>query len=116
MKCEAAEIFATRDRVMRMGRTMDYLQLAQSFLQHAQRASSAQSVSLAFGQMLHVLGFRYYAQRKPCFESGSDRTRVPDAAKIALATAGSTGGSDGSPRPVGGLSDLIQCVSITAGA
>ena len=45
----------------------------------------------------------------------NDRTRVPDAAKMALATAGRTGGSDGSPRPVGGLFDLIQCVS-TAGA
>src|SRR5262245_15355852 len=56
------------------------------------------------------------AHRKPCFESGSDRTRVPDAAKMALATAGSTGGSDGSPRPVGGLFDFSQCTSITGGA
>src|SRR5512134_460783 len=57
-----------------------------------------------------------YAQRKPCFESGSDRTRVPDAAKIAFAIAGRIGGSDGSPRPVGELFDLIQCTSITGGA
>jgi len=57
-----------------------------------------------------------HAHRKPCFESGSDRTRVPEAAKIALATAGSTGGSDGSPRPVGGLFDFSQCTSITGGA
>ena len=41
---------------------------------------------------------------------------MPDAAKIALATAGRIGGSDGSPRPVGGLFDLIQCASITGGA
>src|SRR5512134_261743 len=57
-----------------------------------------------------------YAQRKPCFESGSDRTRVPEAAKIALVIAGRIGGSDGSPRPVGGLFDFSQCVSITGGA
>ena len=50
-----------------------------------------------------------YAQRKPCFVSGSDRTRVPDAAKMALVTAGRIGGSDGSPRPVGGLFDFSQC-------
>src|SRR5215510_1372917 len=56
------------------------------------------------------------AQRNPCFDNGSDRTRVPDAAKMALATAGSTGGSDGSPRPVGGLFDFSQCTSITGGA
>src|SRR5688572_16079160 len=56
-----------------------------------------------------------YAQRKPCFESGSDRTLVPDAAKIAFVIAGSMGGSDGSPRPVGGLFDFNQCASITGG-
>ena len=57
-----------------------------------------------------------YAQRKPSFDKGNDRMRVPVAAKIALATAGSAGGSEGSPKPVGGLFDLIQCTSIAGGA
>ena len=40
---------------------------------------------------------------RSCFDSGSDRTRLPVAAKIALHSAGTTGGSAGSPRPVGGI-------------
>ena len=40
-----------------------------------------------------------YAQLKPLFDSGSERTRLPVAAKMALVTAGRIGGSDGSPRP-----------------
>jgi hypothetical protein len=35
---------------------------------------------------------------------GSVRTRLPDAAKIALQRAGIAGGNGGSPNPVGGLS------------
>ena len=34
--------------------------------------------------------------------SGSSRTRLPVAAKIALQTAGASGGNTGSPRPVTG--------------
>ena len=34
----------------------------------------------------------------------------------AVVIAGRIGGSDGSPRPVGGLFDFSQCVSITGGA
>ena len=41
---------------------------------------------------------------------------MPVALKIALATAGRTGGGAGSPRPVGGLSVSRNCVSIAAGA
>src|SRR5437764_1484562 len=52
---------------------------------------------------------------KPCLESGSERMRVPVTAKMALHTAGSSGGSAGSPRPVGGLSVLKKCTSISAG-
>src|SRR5437773_12513045 len=56
-----------------------------------------------------------YAHEKPCLESGSERMRVPVTAKMALHTAGSSGGSAGSPRPVGGLSVLKKCTSISAG-
>ncbi len=45
-----------------------------------------------------------YAQLNPCLASGSERTRLPVAAKIALQSAGGTGGNAGSPSPVGGLS------------
>src|SRR5688500_13025119 len=61
-------------------------------------------------------GISSYAQRKPCFDSGSERTRTPLAAKIAFVSAGMSGGSDGSPRPVGGLFDFTQCTSICGGA
>src|SRR5439155_21904557 len=57
-----------------------------------------------------------YAQLKPCFTSGSERIRLPVAAKIALQIAGGTGGSAGSPRPVGGLLVFRKCTSISAGA
>ena len=50
---------------------------------------------------------RDYAQRKPSFDIGKVRTLLPQAAKIAFATAGSSGGSGGSPRPVGGFLLLI---------
>jgi hypothetical protein len=56
-----------------------------------------------------------YAQLNPCFASGSDRIRVPVAAKIALHTAGSSGGIDGSPNPVGELLLLRKCTSISVG-
>src|SRR5437016_5229951 len=41
------------------------------------------------------------ARLKPDLEIGSERRRLPVALKIALAIAGSTGGSAGSPIPVG---------------
>ena len=56
-----------------------------------------------------------YALTSFCFDSGSERMRLPVAAKIALHTAGTTGGSAGSPMPVGGLSVFTQCTS-TGGA
>src|SRR5262245_42832571 len=56
------------------------------------------------------------ASRNPLFDSGSVRSRLPVAAKIALLTAGSTGGSAGSPRPVGGLLVSTKCTSISGGA
>src|SRR4051812_24566542 len=43
-----------------------------------------------------------YTHFKSCFEIGSDRIRLPVAAKIALHSAGGAGGSAGSPSPVGG--------------
>lgn len=42
-----------------------------------------------------------YAQVNPLFCSGSVRIRFPVAAKIAFPTAGRSGGSVGSPSPVG---------------
>ena len=42
-----------------------------------------------------------YAQLNPDFESGKVRIRLPVAPKMALATAGRTGGKAGSPKPVG---------------
>ncbi len=56
-----------------------------------------------------------YAHLNPCFEIGSDRMRLPVAAKIAFASAGIVGGSAGSPRPVGGLSVTTKWTS-TSGA
>jgi hypothetical protein len=46
---------------------------------------------------------------------GSVRTRLPVAAKMALQRAGTTGGSAGSPSPVGGLSVMRNSTS-TGGA
>src|SRR5262249_42990960 len=40
-------------------------------------------------------------QERSCLVSGSERTRFPVAAKIALHTAGRTGGRAGSPSPLG---------------
>src|SRR5262245_7005271 len=56
------------------------------------------------------------ARRNPLFDSGRVLSRLPVAAKIALLTAGSTGGSAGSPRPVGGLFVTTKCTSISGGA
>jgi hypothetical protein len=53
---------------------------------------------------------------KPWFASGSDRTRFPVTAKIALVMAGIIGGNAGSPRPVGGLSVFRNAMSMSAGA
>ena len=51
----------------------------------------------------HVVGFlaRVHAERKSSGLIGRRRTRLPVAAKMALATAGATGGTPGSPTPVG---------------
>ena len=57
---------------------------------------------------------RSYAHFKSAFDSGSDRTRFPVAMKIALHSAGTTGGSAGSPSPVTGESLFRKCTSIGA--
>src|ERR1035441_820370 len=49
-----------------------------------------------------------YAQPKPDFDKGSDRTLLPVALKIALATAGRIGGRAWSPNPVGSQLVLRQ--------
>lgn len=47
---------------------------------------------------------------------GKVRIRMPVAAKIALQSAGAAAGRPGSPKPVGGASDLTNSTSTTAGA
>ena len=56
-----------------------------------------------------------YAHLRPCFVNGSDRILRPVAAKIALHSAGTTGGSAGSPIPVGDEDVNRKCTS-TGGA
>ena len=48
--------------------------------------------------------------------TGSERMRFPVTAKIALVSAGMTGGNAGSPRPVGALSDFTHAISICGAA
>ena len=42
---------------------------------------------------------------------GRARNRLPVAAKIAFATAGATGGTPGSPIPLGGAIEGTMCTS-----
>src|SRR5213595_3610659 len=51
-----------------------------------------------------------------CLLNGSERTRCPVAAKIALHSAGGTGGRPGSPSPVGAKSLAMNSTSMRAGA
>src|SRR5580698_192693 len=57
-------------------------------------------LSEAFAHV-RTLGINPHAERKSSGLIGSRRTRLPVAAKIAFATAGATGGTPGSPTPVG---------------
>jgi len=50
------------------------------------------------------------------FRSGRSRSRLPVAAKIALAIDGGTGGTPGSPTPAAGASLLIKCTCTVSGA
>jgi hypothetical protein len=50
---------------------------------------------------LRILAMSLHAERKSSDLIGRRRTRLPVAAKIAFATAGATGGTPGSPTPVG---------------
>src|SRR6185312_5474068 len=54
---------------------------------------------------------RPQAHLKPLFDIGSSRIRCPVAAKMALQTAGMTGGSAGSPNPVGSWLVFRKCTS-----
>jgi len=56
------------------------------------------------------------AERKSSGRMGSLRRRLPVAAKMALATAGATGGTPGSPQPPGALVLGTMWTSICAGA
>jgi hypothetical protein len=71
------------------------------------------------GQPLHLA--RAWTTARPWHQSlriGNDRMRSPVAAKYALAKAGATGGTGGSPTPPGGSvgSPPTRCVRITRGA
>src|SRR5215469_437743 len=69
----------------------------------------------ACGKVTRMGGATAQAQAKPCLASGRERTRLPVAEKMALHTAGSTGGRAGPPRPVGGLSVLRKWTSMVGG-
>ena len=56
----------------------------------------------------------HHAHFKSCFDIGNDRIRFPVTAKIAEHNAGTTGGSAGSPNPVGGLSVILKLTSTGA--
>src|SRR5262249_25516248 len=59
-------------------------------------------------RLLHVVSFGR--------DNGSSRTRLPVAAKIALARAAITGGTPGSPTPVGSASLSTMCTLVWTGA
>src|ERR1700688_2703388 len=72
-----------------------------------------------------IVGFResqitnhvpIYAHEYPCLAIGTERTRSPVISKIALQIAGRTGGSAGSPKPVGGFAVCRKWTSISGGA
>jgi hypothetical protein len=59
--------------------------------------------------------------RNPCYTNlvlfnGNSRTRLPVAAKIALHSAGTNGGTPGSPIPAGGESLSTKCTFVCNGA
>jgi hypothetical protein len=66
---------------------------------HQQKCS--ENNPFCFIRHLRTLVVNRYAERKSSALIGSRRTRFPVAAKIALAIAGATGGTPGSPTPVG---------------
>ena len=54
---------------------------------------------------------RYYAPCIELSENGSERSRLPVAAKMAFEIAGATAGTPGSPTPVGGSDEGTMCTS-----
>ena len=75
-------------------------------IQNRERCSEDRIYALAISSRMLSLMFapsrvNAHAERKSSGLIGSRRTRLPVAAKIALATAGATGGTPGSPTPVG---------------
>ncbi len=52
-----------------------------------------------------------YAPCSDVAENGSDRSRFPVAAKMALEIAGATAGTPGSPTPVGASAEPTMCTS-----
>lgn len=83
-------------------------------LQAAPEASQ-QSAVVSIGLARRSARFQAAALRRRCGSIGNERMRWPVAANSALHKAGRTGGSAGSPRPVGGLSLRTKCTS-TGGA
>src|SRR4029077_13663363 len=58
---------------------------------------------------------RAWAGRAPARSNGSVCSRIPVAARTALATAGAIGGVPGSPTPEGGFVEGTMCTSIARG-
>ena len=82
-----------------------YSRVADNFLEEERPAGEtvARSQSASGNtEFAHYPILRFYAQVKPCLESGRERMRFPVSVKIALQTAGRMGGRAGSPKPVGG--------------
>ena len=53
----------------------------------------------------------FFLHATPALENGSTWMRLPVAANMALATAGPTGATPGSPTPLGGSVDGTMCTS-----
>jgi hypothetical protein len=63
------------------------------------------------GRLAPVLPMSSRAALRLPYPSGSFRTRFPVSWNMALATAGASGGTPGSPTPVGAASDGTMCTS-----
>ena len=79
---------------------------------HAARHTTCGWVVMSRQNLAQGGGDRRQLHARSVRTSGRRRTRLPVAAKMALQTAGGSGGIAGSPRPVGGLSLSMKWISI----
>jgi hypothetical protein len=82
------------------------MRLARRWARHELASRSETSEPMTTMTLFKVL-FHWWTQLqlKSCCRIGSERMRLPVAAKMALQTAGAVGGNGGSPKPLGGLCD-----------